>query len=98
MSTRATARFNVVIKLSVVYIVPHIIADRPIATKPYIRHLRLRRAANELIRYPHLAVTAIAYGLGFKSASDFTRAFGRAYDIAPQDFRALAGKVVQTRR
>ncbi|WP_116124119.1 helix-turn-helix domain-containing protein [Paraburkholderia sp. BL6669N2] len=97
MSTRATARFNVVIKLSVIYIVPHI-ADRPIATKPYIRHLRLRRAANELIRYPHLAVTAIAYGLGFKSASDFTRAFGRAYGMAPQDFRALAGKVVQTRR
>jgi AraC-like DNA-binding protein len=59
----------------------------------YIRHLRLRRAADELIRYPHVAVIEIAYGLGFKSASDFTRAFRRAYGIAPQDFRALAGKV-----
>jgi AraC-like DNA-binding protein len=55
----------------------------------YIRHLRLRHAANELIRYPHLAVIEIAYGLGFKSASDFTRAFRRAYDMTPQDFRAL---------
>jgi AraC-like DNA-binding protein len=56
--------------------------------------LRLRHAADELIRYPHLAVIEIAYGLGFKSASDFTRAFRRAYDMAPQDFRALAGKAV----
>ncbi|MFM0207230.1 helix-turn-helix domain-containing protein [Paraburkholderia sediminicola] len=60
----------------------------------YIRHLRLRHAADDLIRHPHLAVIEIAYGLGFKSASDFTRAFRRAYDMAPQDFRALAGKVV----
>jgi AraC-like DNA-binding protein len=64
----------------------------------YIRHLRLRHAADELIRYPNLAIVEIAYGLGFKSASDFTRAFRRAYDMAPQDFRALAGKVVKVRR
>lgn len=56
----------------------------------YIRHLRLRHAADALIRQPHLAVTLIAYRFGFKSASDFTRAFRRAYDMAPQDFRALA--------
>ena len=59
----------------------------------YIRHLRLRQAANELIRYPHAAVMEISYGLGFKSASDFTRAFRRAYGMSPQDFRAMAGKV-----
>jgi AraC-like DNA-binding protein len=56
----------------------------------YIRHLRLRHAADELVQHPHVAVIEIAYGLGFKSASDFTRAFRRAYDMAPQDFRALA--------
>ncbi|MEM5310806.1 AraC family transcriptional regulator [Paraburkholderia sp. JHI869] len=63
----------------------------------YIRNLRLRRAADELICYPHVAVIEIAYGLGFKSASDFTRAFRRAYDMAPQDFRALASKRIQSR-
>jgi AraC-like DNA-binding protein len=63
----------------------------------YIRNLRLRRAADELIRYPHVTVIEIAYGLGFKSASDFTRAFRRAYDMAPQDFRALASKRTQSR-
>ncbi|WP_439893058.1 AraC family transcriptional regulator (plasmid) [Ralstonia sp. 25C] len=58
----------------------------------YIRHLRLRAAADELVRHPNQTVTDIAFGLGFKSSSDFTRAFRRAYDMAPQDFRALSSK------
>ncbi len=56
----------------------------------YIRNRRLREAAHELVRFPHLQVIDIAYGLGFRSASDFTRAFRRAFDISPQDMRARA--------
>ena len=56
----------------------------------YIRHRRLREAADELVRYPHLHVAEIAFGLGFQSASDFTRAFRRAFDMSPQDLRARA--------
>jgi AraC-like DNA-binding protein len=56
----------------------------------YIRHRRLREAADELVRFPKLQVTEIAYGLGFGSASDFTRAFRRAFDMSPQDLRARA--------
>ena len=56
----------------------------------YIRHCRLRAAADELVRFPHLPVIEIAYGLGFKSASDFTRAFRRAFSMNPQDMRARA--------
>ena len=63
----------------------------------YIRNRRLREAADELVRSPELAVMDIAYGLGFKSASDFTRAFRRAYYIAPQDLRALALKLRRAR-
>jgi AraC-like DNA-binding protein len=55
----------------------------------YIRNRRLREAADELRRYPHKAVVEVAYGWGFNSASDFTRAFRRAYDMSPSDFRAL---------
>jgi AraC-like DNA-binding protein len=55
----------------------------------YIRHLRLRQAADDLVWHPNLPVKDIAYGHGFKSASDFTRAFRRAYDMAPQDIRAM---------
>ncbi len=51
------------------------------------RHLNFRLAAEELVRYPHLGVMEIAYGLGFGSASDFARAFRRAYDMPPQEFR-----------
>ncbi|WP_321910621.1 AraC family transcriptional regulator [Paraburkholderia sp. J11-2] len=53
----------------------------------YIRHLRLKQAAEELARCQHLSVTEIAFGLGFTSSSDFTRAFRRAFDMAPRDFR-----------
>jgi AraC-like DNA-binding protein len=56
----------------------------------YIRNRRLREAADELVRFPHFQVTEIAYGLGFQSASDFTRAFRRAFDMSPQDMRARA--------
>lgn len=58
----------------------------------YIRHLRLRHAADDLVRYPHLMVTDVAYGVGFKSPSDFTRAFRRAYGVSPLEFRASSGK------
>lgn len=53
----------------------------------YIRHSRLREAALELVRFPKMAITDIAYGLGFNSPSDFTRAFRRVYGVAPQDYR-----------
>jgi AraC-like DNA-binding protein len=56
----------------------------------YIRSRRLRAAAAELVRFPHLAVKDIAFGLGFNNASSFTRAFRRAYDMAPQDLHAYA--------
>jgi AraC-like DNA-binding protein len=56
----------------------------------YIRNRRLRVAADELVRFPHLPVIEVAYGLGFKSASDFTRAFRRAFHMNPQDMRARA--------
>jgi AraC-like DNA-binding protein len=47
-------------------------------------------AADELVRFPHLAVQDMAAGLGFNNASSFTRAFRRAYDIAPQELHAYA--------
>jgi AraC-like DNA-binding protein len=41
-------------------------------------------------------VKDIAYSVGFKSASDFTRAFRRAYGVAPQDVRHYRGWTKQT--
>ncbi|SAK43912.1 AraC family transcriptional regulator [Caballeronia glebae] len=56
----------------------------------YIRHRRLREAADELARFPNLQIADIAFGLGFKSASDFTRAFRRAFDVSPLEMRLRA--------
>ena len=56
----------------------------------YIRSRRLRRAADELVRFPHVEVQDIASGLGFNDASSFTRAFRRAFDIAPRELHAYA--------
>jgi len=56
----------------------------------YIRHRRLRAAADELVRYPGLAVADIGYGLGFASASDFSRAFRRAFGCSPGELREAA--------
>jgi AraC-like DNA-binding protein len=55
----------------------------------YIRNCRLRAAADELLRLPSMGIMKIAYGLGFNTPSDFSRAFRRGYDMTPQDFRAL---------
>ncbi|WP_232071912.1 AraC family transcriptional regulator [Paraburkholderia pallida] len=53
----------------------------------YIRHLRLRAAADDLVRFPAAPIAEIAWSVGFNSASDFTRAFRRAYGFAPQEVR-----------
>ncbi|MYM25875.1 helix-turn-helix domain-containing protein [Duganella sp. FT135W] len=53
----------------------------------YIRHCRLREAAYELVTLPQLAVADIGLGLGFNSASDFSRAFSRQYSVSPRDYR-----------
>lgn len=56
----------------------------------YIRNRRLRMAADELVRFPHVAIRDIAAGLGFNDASSFTRAFRRAFDVAPQELHEYA--------
>lgn len=47
-------------------------------------------AADELVRFPHMEVQDIAFGLGFNDASSFTRAFRRAFDIEPRELHEYA--------
>jgi len=53
----------------------------------YIRNCRLQAAAAEMLHSPGCAIVDIAYGAGFNSASDFCRAFRRAYGMTPRHFR-----------
>jgi AraC-like DNA-binding protein len=55
----------------------------------YIRNCRLRKAADELAGSRSGAIGELGGRLGFSYAADFTRAFRRAYGMAPQEFRAL---------
>lgn len=59
----------------------------------YIRNRRLREAAEELAKASHVSIMEIAYGWSFNSASDFTRAFRRAYGMTPQDFRGVGREI-----
>ncbi len=52
-----------------------------------ILSLRLQRAAFLLKTQP-LSVSEVAYGVGFKSVSHFTKRFGREYGVTPSSFRA----------
>jgi AraC-like DNA-binding protein len=56
----------------------------------YIRHRRLREAADRLIQSPLTPVSQIAQSVGFTSHSDFTRAFHRTYGAPPLEFRAMS--------
>ncbi|QNP69636.1 helix-turn-helix domain-containing protein [Streptomyces roseirectus] len=63
--------------------------QRGITVAASIRQQRLERACCDLIA-PHLAtypISAIAARWGFRHAADFSRAFRKAYGVAPSDFR-----------
>lgn len=61
----------------------------------HIRHRRLFAAAIDLARYPERRVADIADSLGFKHAQDFHRAFRRAYETTPGDFRVETQRRMQ---
>lgn len=54
----------------------------------YIRNSRLWASAVDLVRQPDVAAVQVGYSFGFGSASDFSRAFRRAFGVAPQEYRA----------
>lgn len=56
----------------------------------YIRDCRLREAADQLVSAPTPTLLELCYSLGFNSASEFSRAFRRAFDITPSELRKRA--------
>jgi AraC family transcriptional regulator len=52
----------------------------------FIERIKLERAANNLCLLPHKSVADIASDCGFSSASTFTRAFKKYYQIPPREF------------
>ena len=55
----------------------------------YVRRQRLSRAHADLAnpRHAHRSIAEIARSWGFYDVTTFTRAFRRAYDVAPSEWR-----------
>ncbi|MBA6140568.1 MULTISPECIES: AraC family transcriptional regulator [Pseudomonas] len=52
----------------------------------YVQLMRLRRAAHQLVASPTTPVLEAAFGAGFESPEAFSRAFKRAFGMAPSVF------------
>jgi AraC-like DNA-binding protein len=66
-------------------------ADQEETVARYVRHRRLERARQELLRAgPELSLTALAHRCGFTDLGVFGRAFRAAYGTTPSRFRAQA--------
>ena len=52
----------------------------------YVQLMRLRRAAHQLVASPATSVLEAAFGAGFESPEAFSRAFKRAFGMAPSVF------------
>jgi len=52
----------------------------------YVQLMRLRRAAHQLVASPATPVLDAAFGAGFESPEAFSRAFKRAFGMAPSVF------------
>lgn len=59
-----------------------------LSLQQFIRWLRLKRAAHQLIVDKDMSIIEIAINAGFESHESFTRAFKHACGISPSEFRA----------
>jgi AraC-like DNA-binding protein/ligand-binding sensor protein len=53
----------------------------------YVSRVRIEKVKN-LLRNPHLQITAIAYDTGFKSLSQFNRVFRQICGVSPREYRS----------
>ncbi|MCB9051871.1 MAG: response regulator [Lewinellaceae bacterium] len=57
-----------------------------VAASHYIKTIRLNRAF-ELLKDPELNISEVAYRVGFKDPSHFSRAFSQQFGVAPSELR-----------
>ena len=58
-----------------------------ISVSRYIQMMRLKRASGRLVFEPHVQIIEIALEAGFENPELFSRAFKRAFDQTPSQFR-----------
>ena len=63
------------------------LAEKGTSFQEILDHTR-QELASSYMEQSHLAITEIAYLLGFSDASNFTRAFRRWHGVSPREFRS----------
>lgn len=59
----------------------------------YISRIRIEKAANLLLYFPHLSITEIAFKCGFDSSASFARSFKTYFDISASEWRKKNSKI-----
>lgn len=62
-------------------------AQYGISVAAYMRLLRLKKASYRLVYRPEVTITEIAHDCLYENSESFTRAFRKAFDVTPSDFR-----------
>ncbi|MEW6418909.1 MAG: response regulator transcription factor [Nitrospirota bacterium] len=57
----------------------------------YLNSIRLKKAS-ELLKYPNLTITEIAFFVGYGSFSQFKRVFKKVYGVSPKEYRRSINK------
>ncbi len=63
------------------------------STTEYIRHFRLRKAAELLFIQPDWSIYQVALEVGFGNQSYFSKRFKEVYGMPPMEWRAFAGNL-----
>lgn len=63
-------------------------AQTGITLAQFVTRLRLKRASYQLVFHPELGVAEIALGARYENPESFSRAFKRAFDQSPTEFRS----------
>lgn len=58
----------------------------------YINRIRIEKAATMLLSEPEMKLSSVAYDLGYKSMSNFSRCFKKCYAISPSKYCELASQ------
>lgn len=85
------------ISLSYLY---SLFADDETTVGQFLLLRRLQRAYELLVSDPkkHLTIAEIAYRVGFKNVSHFSRSFSQHFGMAPRDARAVTGSPASVKR
>lgn len=62
--------------------------DSGVSTSIFIRNIRLTKA-KRILKFTDLSISEVAYNVGFKDPSYFSRLFAEKYNVVPKKYRLI---------